>query len=42
MKAYNHKKAVQLINYLAVYNQGAINKMKALKLIWLVNRLHLR
>lgn len=42
MKAYNHKKAVQLVNYLAVYNQGAINKMKALKLIWLVNRLHLR
>ncbi|SDG96249.1 Protein of unknown function [Dyadobacter soli] len=42
MKAYNHKKAVQLINYFASYNQGAINKMKALKLIWLVNRLHLR
>lgn len=42
MRAYNHKKAVQLINYLATYNQGAINKMKALKLIWLINRLHIR
>lgn len=42
MKAYNHKKAVQLINYFAAANQGAINKMKALKLIWLINRLHLR
>ncbi len=42
MKAYNHKKAVQLINYFAAYNQGSINKMKALKLIWLANRLHLR
>lgn len=42
MKAYNHRKAVQLINYIAVYNEGAINKMKALKLIWLINRLHLR
>ena len=42
MKGYNHKKATQLINYFAAYNQGAINKMKALKLIWLVNRLHLR
>lgn len=42
MKAYNHKKAVQLINHFAAYNEGVINKMKALKLIWLVNRLHLR
>ena len=42
MKSYNHKKAAQLINYFAAYNQGAINKMKAFKLIWLVNRLHLR
>lgn len=42
MKGYNHKKAAQLINYFAAYNDGAINKMKAFKLIWLVNRLHLR
>lgn len=42
MKGYNYKKAAQLINYFAAYNKGAINKMKALKLIWLVNRLHLR
>lgn len=42
MKGYNHKKAAQLINYFAASNQGAINKMKAFKLIWLVNRLHLR
>ncbi|MCF0071377.1 SocA family protein [Dyadobacter sp. CY261] len=42
MKTYNYKKAVQLISYFAAYNKGTINKMKALKLIWLVNRLHLR
>lgn len=42
MKGYQHKKAAQLINYFAAYNQGAINKMKAFKLIWLVDRLHLR
>ncbi|QRR03323.1 Panacea domain-containing protein [Dyadobacter sandarakinus] len=42
MKAYHHKKAAQLINYFADYNGGAINKMKAFKLIWLANRLHLR
>ncbi|NIJ55300.1 hypothetical protein FHS68_004489 [Dyadobacter arcticus] len=38
MKGYNYKKAAQLISYFAAYNQGAINKMKAFKLIWLVNR----
>ncbi|MCF2490213.1 Panacea domain-containing protein [Dyadobacter sp. CY347] len=42
MKGYNYKKAAQLINYFAAHNYGAINKMKAFKLIWLVNRLHLR
>ena len=42
MKGYQHKKSAQLINYFANYNQGAINKMKAFKLIWLVDRLHLR
>ena len=42
MRGYNHKKAAQLINYLAAANGGSINKMKAFKLIWLVNRLHLR
>lgn len=42
MRGYNHKKAAQLINYLAAANSGKINEMKAFKLIWLVDRLHLR
>lgn len=42
MSRFNFKKATQLVNYLAVLSGGQINKMKAYKLIWLANRLHLR
>ncbi len=42
MRNFNHKKAVQALNLLAVWRGGQINKMLALKLIWLADRLHLR
>lgn len=42
MRGFNFKKAVQALNYLASKNGGNINKMKAIKLIWLADRLHLR
>lgn len=42
MLGFNYKKAVQAINFFAIKEGGTINKMKALKLIWLSDRLHLR
>ena len=39
---YNYKKAVQALNYYALKQGGNINKMKALKLIYLADRYHLR
>ena len=39
---YNYKKAVQTLNHFALRQGGAINKMKALKLIYLADRYHLR
>lgn len=42
MKGFNYKKAVQSLNYIAEKSGGSTNKMKALKLIWLADRLHLR
>lgn len=42
MNTFNYKKSVQALNYLAVLEGGAINYMKALKLIWLSDRFHLR
>ena len=42
MRGFNYKKAVQALNYLAFKTNGKINKMKAIKLIWLSDRLHLR
>ncbi|HPX04723.1 MAG TPA: Panacea domain-containing protein [Tenuifilaceae bacterium] len=39
---FNHKKAVQALNYFAYNEGGIINKMKAIKLIWLSDRAHLR
>jgi len=42
MKGFNYKKAVQALNYFAVESGGTLNKMKALKLIWLADRYHLR
>lgn len=42
MKKYNFEKTVNLLHYLAKLAGGKINKMKALKLLWLSDRLHLR
>lgn len=42
MRGFNFKKAVQALNYLACKNGGTLNKMKAIKMIWLADRLHLR
>jgi uncharacterized phage-associated protein len=42
MKGFNYKKAVQALNFFALKEGGCINKMKALKLVWLSDRLHLR
>lgn len=42
MRGFNYKKAVQALNCFAYYNGNSLNKMKAIKLIWLADRLHLR
>lgn len=42
MRGFNYKKAVQALNFLAEKNGSPLNKMKAIKLIWLADRLHLR
>ena len=42
MRGFNHRKAVQALNIFAQKEGGSINKMKAIKLIWLSDRLHLR
>lgn len=42
MRGFNHRKSVQALNYLAGKAGGQMNKMKAIKLIWLSDRLHLR
>ncbi|MCC6691552.1 MAG: SocA family protein [Bacteroidia bacterium] len=42
MRGFNYKKATQALNYLALKNGGSLNKMKAIKLIWLADRFHLR
>ena len=39
---FDHKKATQALNYFATTSGGKINKMKALKLVFLVDRYHLR
>lgn len=39
---YNYEKAVQSLNHYALKQGGSINKMKALKLIYLADRYHLR
>ena len=39
---FDHKKATQSLNYFAVKEGGHINKMKALKLVYLADRYHLR
>lgn len=42
MSSFNFKRAVQCLNYFATKEGGKINKMKAIKLIWLSDRLHIR
>ncbi len=42
MAGFKHKKSVQALNYLAIREGGKINGMKAIKLLWLADRLHLR
>lgn len=39
---HNHRKITQALNFFATKEGGPINKMKALKLLWLADRLHLR
>ncbi len=39
---FDHKKATQALNYFAQKEGGRINKMKALKLVYLADRYHLR
>ncbi|MEY4541182.1 MAG: hypothetical protein RLZZ306_2939 [Bacteroidota bacterium] len=41
-RGFNYRKSVQALNYLAEKFGGSLNKMKALKLIWLADRLHVR
>lgn len=41
MAGYNLKKTVQALNFFATKENGRINKLKALKLIWLSDRYHL-
>jgi uncharacterized phage-associated protein len=42
MQGFNYRKAIQALNFLAIKEGGTINKMKAIKLIWLSDRAHLR
>ena len=42
MRPFNYRKSVQALNYIARKFGGTVNKMKAIKLIWLSDRLHLR
>lgn len=37
----HQKKSVQTLNYLAIKNGGKINRLKALKLLWLADKYHL-
>jgi uncharacterized phage-associated protein len=39
---FDHRKATQAINFFALKQGGAINKMKVLKLLYLADRYHLR
>jgi uncharacterized phage-associated protein len=42
LKGFNYKKSVQSLVYFAQNSGGVLSKMKAIKLIWLSDRLHLR
>ena len=39
---FDHKKATQALNFLALKSHGRINKLKAIKLVYLADRYHLR
>lgn len=39
---FKFKKAVQAINYIAENNNGKVHRLKAIKLLWFADRLHLR
>jgi len=39
---YKFKKAIQAVNYFATSSGGKIPKLKAIKLLWLADRLHVR
>jgi uncharacterized phage-associated protein len=39
---FDYKKAVQTLNFFALKEGGKIDKLKALKLVWLADRYHLR
>ncbi|MCK9446245.1 Panacea domain-containing protein [bacterium] len=40
--SFNYKKTIQIWNFLAKSSNGSIDKLKAIKLVWLADRLHLR
>lgn len=42
MQKINYKKIIQVINFFAKKEEGKIDKLKLLKLIWLADRYHLR
>ena len=42
MRGFNYKKTVQALNFFSERSGGTINKMKAIKMIWLSDRLHIR
>ena len=39
---FDYKKATQALNFLALKSHGRINKLKAIKLVYLADRYHLR
>lgn len=41
-QTFNYKKASQALNLFAILSEGKVNYMKAIKLIWLADRYHLR
>lgn len=42
IQEFDHKKATQAINFFACKEGGQIDKLKVIKLIWLVDRYHIR
>jgi uncharacterized phage-associated protein len=41
MFLFNYRKSVEVINYFANKENGSIDKLKCIKLVWLADRLHL-